>query len=77
MTNHPNRSGHRYLKVSQGFANTVVYLRVPEDKIAEADAKFADYADDGSGRWAAWTTDRKARMPGVAVDWDDREYIGL
>lgn len=77
MTNHPNRSNYRYLKVSQGFRNTVLYLRVPEDKVPEADALFANYADDGSGRWAAWTDDKRARMYGVAVDWEDKTHVGL
>lgn len=77
MTNHPTRSNYRYLKVSQGFANTSIYLRVPVDKVAEAEAYFADYEDAASGRWTGWTTDRKARMPGVAVDWDDRAYVRL
>lgn len=77
MTNHPNRSSYRYLKVSQGFANTVLYLRVPEDKVAEVEAHFAGYEDEHPGAWTAWTTDRKARMPGVAVDWADRAYVAL
>jgi len=77
MANHPNRSSYRYLKVSQGFANTVLYLRVPVSMVAEADAAFADYEDNGSGRWAGWTDDKAARMPGVAVDWADRAYAGI
>lgn len=77
MTSHPNRSKYRYLKVSQGFANTVIYLRVPTDKVSEAERVFADYEDDRSGRWWAWTTDSNAREPGVAVDWADRAYVRL
>ena len=77
MSNHPNRSNYRYLKVSQGFANTLIYLRVPVDKVQEAEAVFANYADDGSGRWANWSTDTEARKPGVAVDWADRAYVRL
>lgn len=68
---------YRYLKVSQGFANTVIYLRVPMDKVAEADAQFANYADDASGRWAGWTTDLRAKAPGVAVEWADRAQVRL
>lgn len=78
MSSHPNRSGIRYLKVSpRGFANEVLYLAVPVDKIAEADAAFAHYEDNGSGRSAGWTTDSRARLPGVAIAWDDRAYAGL
>lgn len=77
MTNHPNRSNYRYLKVSQGFRNRVVYLRVPEDKIAEAEALFADYENDRSGRWTGWTDDKLARQPGVAIDWADCPYVRL
>lgn len=66
----------KMLKVCpRGFANEVTYLRVPADKLAEADTRFADY-NDGDG-YAEWTTDLRADMPGVAVDWDDRAYVGL
>ena len=77
MSNHPNRSRYRYRKVSQGFANTVIYFRVPADKVPEVEAYFANYEDEGDGRWSAWTTDRKATQPGIAVDWADRAYVGL
>lgn len=77
MANHPNRSPYRYLKVSQGFVNTVIYLRVPIENVPEADAVFSNYEDTASGRWASWTTDRVARAPGVAVDWADRAYVRL
>lgn len=77
MANHPNRSSYRYLKVSQGFANTVIYLRVPEDKVSEVDAYFAGYEDKNPGAWTAWTTDVAARLPGLAVDWADRAYVRL
>ena len=67
---------YKMLKVSpRGFANEVTYLRVPADKIAEADAKFADY-NDGDG-FAEWTNDRNANIPGVAVEWADRAWAGL
>jgi len=73
----PSNRPYHYLKVSQGFVNTVIYLRVPADKVEEVDLLFADYADDGSGRHTSWTHDRIARAPGIAVDWADRAYVGL
>lgn len=59
----------------RGFANEVTYFRVPLDKVAEVNAEFADYSD-GAG-YAEWTNDKRAGMPGVAVDWADRAYVGL
>lgn len=74
MINHPNRGNYRYLKVSpRGFDNEIVYYRVPLDKIAEADAEYLHYEDSDPQRYATWTTDKRARMPGVAVDWADRD----
>lgn len=82
MTNHPSRSKYRYLKVSQGYANTVIYLRVPLDQVDAANAHFKDYEDGNptghlTGRWVSWTDDKHARIPGVAVDWADRAYVRL
>lgn len=75
MRSHPNRSNYRYFKVSpRGFANEVTYYRVPLDKIAECEAAYENYEDNGSGRYASWTNDADARRPGVAIDWADRNY---
>lgn len=77
MTNHPTRSNYRYFKVCpRGFANEVTYYRVPLDKIAECDAEYADYDDKHAGDhgFAGWTTDKDARVPGVAINWADRNY---
>jgi hypothetical protein len=69
---------HRYFKVSpRGFANEVVYFRVPEEKAPEVDAYFATYEDDEPWRYATWTNDEQARVSGVAVEWDDRAHIGF
>jgi hypothetical protein len=73
-TNHPNRSNYRYFKVCpRGFANEVTYYKVPADKVAECEALYRNYEDDGSGRYAGWSNDADARRPGVAIDWADRD----
>ena len=78
MTNHPNRSKYRYFRVCpRGFANEVIYFRVPLDKVAEVDAYFDGYSDKNPSGSADWTTDKRARRPGVAVDWSDRAYVGF
>lgn len=69
-------TAHKMLKVCpRGFANEVTYLRVPAEKVAEAEARFANYSD-GEG-YAEWTNDTRASIPGVAVNWEDRAYVGL
>jgi hypothetical protein len=78
MTNHPNRSNYRYFLFSpRGFANELTYFRVPVDRVGEVDAYFDGYQDRYPGSRTGWTTARDARMPGVAVDWDDRQWVGL
>jgi len=75
MTNHPNRSTYRYFKVSpRGFANEYTIYRVPLDKVDEVELEYDGYADQEPGRWCGWTTDRRATIPGVAVDWADQHY---
>lgn len=78
MANHPNRSNMRYFKVSpRGFANEVIYFRVPSEKVEEVNKVFESYEDDVErGGYCNWTSEAKARMPGVAVDWEDRAYFG-
>jgi hypothetical protein len=54
-----------------------LYLAVPEDRLKEAEKEFeealsCDYADK-----AEWSNDRRARIPGVAIHWDDRYRAGL
>lgn len=86
MTNHPNRRtyrSHRYFRVCpRGFANEVIYLRVPLLQVPEVEAHFADYTDrqfiaGQTNASCGWTADKRATMPGVAVDWADRAYVGL
>lgn len=78
MTNHPSRSKVRYFKVSpRGFANGVIYFRVPLEKVEEVNKQFKDYEDVSRDGYCNWTDDSRARMPGVAVDWADRAYAGF
>jgi hypothetical protein len=78
MANHPRRT-HRYAKCCpRGFANEVLYVRVPLALIAEASAQFdRDYDPDREGHNASWTwtNDRRATMPGVAVAWADYHHV--
>lgn len=78
MTNHPQRSTYRYFRLCpRGFVNEVTYFRVRESEVPEVERYFADYNDRNTSGSAGWTTDKRARMPGVAVDWADREYVGI
>jgi hypothetical protein len=67
----------RIFRVSTGFANTVRYYRVPLDKVAECEADYAYFADTNPGGSAGWLADHaqsRAYVPGVAVDWADRDW---
>jgi len=79
MTSHPNRSKVRYFKVCpNGYSNQVLYFRVPLDKIAEVNAYFAHYEDDVErGGYCNWTEDSAAKIPGVAVNWEDRARVNF
>jgi hypothetical protein len=83
MANHPNRSRYSYFRVCpRGFANEVIYFRVPADRIDEVDKCFAIYVDQqfDNGETSAscgWTSAKEARRPGVAIDWADRAYAGF
>lgn len=78
MINHPNRSKWRYFKVCpRGFQNEVIYFKVRPEKVAEVDEYFAHYSDENPSGYAEWTSDKRAREPGVAVSWEDRAYVGF
>jgi len=78
MTNHPSRSNFRYFKVSpRGFANEIVYFRVPLADVPEVDRYFDGFEDGDPSGYCGWTTDNRAHAPGVAVDWADRAYVGF
>ena len=65
-----------YFKLSpRGFANEVIYFRVSPDQVPEVESEYGDYTDRHPGTVADWTTDQRATMPGVAVDWADRDRI--
>lgn len=65
----------KYLKVCpRGFANEYVILRVPSEKVSEANAQFDGYENDverwGYTAWVDAPTD-----PCLAVDWADRHMV--
>jgi hypothetical protein len=64
----------KFLKVSRGFANTVIYFRVPADKVDEADAEFATFEDANPGCHTSWVSGEGIGLD--AVDWADRALIG-
>lgn len=78
MSNHPSRSNFRYFKVSpRGFRNEVVIFRVPLDKIAEVNKQFKDFEDRSNGGHCNWIDNSEMHgRPGVAVEWEDRAYVG-
>ncbi|PQV52916.1 hypothetical protein LX70_04022 [Defluviimonas denitrificans] len=64
----------KFLKVSRGFANTVIYFRVPENKVSEADAAFATFEDENPGCYAKWVSGQG--LGDQPVMWEDRAYAG-
>ena len=77
MANHPNGCNFRYFKVSpRGFANELIYFRVPLDKVDEVNKQFDGFEDRTDGH-CNWTDDHQARIPGVALSWEDRAYVGF
>lgn len=70
----------RFLKVSpRGFANEIIYFAVPAGLADEAAAEFEHrFADSPrTSGYAEWTKDSDARIPGVAIDWADRAFVGI
>jgi hypothetical protein len=67
-------SAFRYFKVCpRGFANEIVFYRVPVEQVAEVEAEYAHFEDNRpGGGYCSWTNQQYARMPGVAIDWNDR-----
>lgn len=81
MTNHPSRSKYRYFWVSpRGFANEITYYAVPIEQVPVLEAYFEGRKDRefdaGNTDWDwDWTTDRRARIPGVAIYWQPGDEI--
>lgn len=65
---------YKFLKVSHGFVNTVIYFRVPVSQIAAADAEFATFSDDNPGCHTDWVSGQD--LGNRSVDWADRAYVG-
>lgn len=64
----------KFLQVSRGFANTVIFFRVPADKVEEATREFDGFSDRNPGCWTAWVSGKGLGLD--AVDWEDRAMIG-
>jgi len=69
----------RYYKISpRGFANEIIYLRcaTKAEEVA-CEAEYGDLADRDPSHNAhgEWTSDVKASVPGVAVEFADRYYV--
>ncbi len=77
MTNHPNRSKYRYFEVCpRGFVNEITYIRVREDEIEAVEKHFDGWIDrqfdaGETGAICGWTDDKRARVPGISLTWDD------
>jgi hypothetical protein len=75
------RPSYCYFRVCpRGFANEVLYFRVPASKVAEVDTAFEHHEDNnpnGSSRWIGPKEKSIARKPGVAIDWADRAHVGF
>jgi hypothetical protein len=73
----PSTIKPRYFKICpRGFANEVLYIRVTRDAdAATLDKDYEYFADDRPGAYAGWTSDARARIPGVAVDFNDRYWV--
>ena len=71
----------RYYEVCpRGFANEVTYIAVSDDQVAAVDKYFDGRADrefdHGNTNYSdGWTDDKRARAPGVAINWED--YLDL
>lgn len=66
-----------YRVCPRGFANEVIYYRVPADQIAACEAEYAGYSNnnpEGSARWLGEHEQSIGYAPGVAIDWADRNY---
>jgi hypothetical protein len=77
MTNHPNRSKARYFAICmRGFANEITYIRIRSDEQAAIiEREYDTLSDDTPGAWAGWSDDLRARIPGVAIEFEDRNWI--
>lgn len=64
----------KFLKVSRGFTNAYVVFSIPQDRVAEAEAEFANFEDDNPGCSASWVSGRGYGLD--AVDWTDRARLG-
>lgn len=65
----------KFLKVSRGFRNTVIYFRVPESHVEEATAYFSDFEDRNPGCYTEWVSGQG--LFDRPVEWADRAYVGF
>lgn len=65
----------KFLKVSFGFQNTVIYFRVPEGDVDAVNARFAGFEDEHPGRHTEWVSGQG--LGDRPVMWADRAYVGF
>ncbi len=69
----------RYYKISpRGFANEVRYIRIVDDEQARLiEAEYGEISDRDPAHkaFSGWTSDRRARVPGVSVAFEDRNFV--
>ena len=65
---------NRFLKVSRGIANTVIYFCVPEKDVDAANKQFDPFADENPGCYTQWVSGQG--LGDRPVNWADRAYFG-
>jgi len=65
----------KFLKVSRGFVNTVIYFRVREDEMTEVSKHFEHFEDENPGCHTEWVSGQG--LGDRPVLWEDRAYVGF
>lgn len=64
----------KFLKVSRGFQNTVIYFRVHASEVDEVNRYFERFEDENPGHHAAWVSGEG--LGDRPVMWADRAFVG-
>lgn len=67
--------GDKFLRVSWGFANRVIYFRVPQSDVDAANRHFENFSDENPGCHAEWVSGQG--LGDRPIMWADRAYVGL